>query len=146
MNELECEIIALIQTINDENNDENREIVRIKQIYKDKDESEYYKVEYIVKEPFGEMQITRWFHRWDIEGMPLWAILYHEKFGKAKLTKPIYDWITYHIWYNHIYKWIIYRENGYSWKEILLGYADRKENKWQQQATNQLLKRIGGVK
>lgn len=146
MNKLEFEIIALIQTINDENNDENREIVRIKQIYKDKDESEYYKVEYIVKETFGEMQITRWFHKWKIENMPLWAILYHEKFGKAKLTKPIYDWITYHIWYNHIYKWIIYRENDYSWKEILLGYADRKENKWQLQATNQLLKRIGGVK
>lgn len=56
MSELEYEIIALIQAINDENNDENREIVRIKQIYKDKDESECYKVEYIVKETFGEMQ------------------------------------------------------------------------------------------
>ena len=147
MSELEYEIIALIQAINDEKNDENREVVRIEQIYKDNDgKDEYYKVEYIIKETFGEMQTARWFHKWQIEDMPLWAILYHEKFGKAKLTKPIYQWIEYHIWYNRIYKWAIYRENGYSWKEILLGYADKKEDKWRQQATNNLLERIGGVK
>lgn len=146
MSELEYEIIALIQAINDENNDENREIVRIKQIYKDKDESECYKVEYIVKEAFGEMQTARWFHKWKIEDMPLWAILYHEKFGKAKLTKPIYQWIEYHIWYKHIYKWAVYRENGYSWKAILLGIADKKENQWKQQSTNKLLEKIGGVR
>lgn len=143
LTELEYELIVLLKTINDLKNTTGVEITKVKQI-KYEEEYKHYLIAYIATNKTNEHDKTDGYHafpKWQIEksGIPYLLI----KFVKEN---PITKWWNYHIYYKIFYKifykWECYRDNGYSWKQILLGIADKKENAWQVEQINKLEQRI----
>lgn len=130
LTELEYELIVLLKTIDEEHG--NGEITKIEKIRYEKE----YKI-YIINYIIDNVNATHTFAKWQIEksGIPYLLI----KFVKEN---PITKWWNYHIYYKIFYKWECYRDNGYSWKQILLGIADKKENAWQIEQINKLEQRI----
>lgn len=139
LTELEYEIIALLKAIDDTKNhwdlEDKQEITKVKYIKCRNKEYVVYCTIHSIK--FNEIGATYCYPQWEIQtsGIKyLWL--------KAMKNNAITKWWNYHIIYKIFYKWECYRDNGYSWKQILLGIADKKENAWQIEQINKLEQRI----
>lgn len=140
LTELEYELIVLLKTINDLKNTTGVEITKVKQI-KYEEEYKHYLIAYIATNKTNEYDKTDGYHtfpKWQIEksGIPYLLI----KFIKEN---PLAKWWKIEIKYKIFFKWEYYRNDGYTWKQILSGEADRKEDNWRESQINKLKQRIG---